>query len=142
MTFSGSRIHGVSPMAPAQATMANLLAGSGFLQRIWNGSAEMVKCLPFLILQDFLHRFWTGLFKGDFMDLILAAVLATVNADRAVAEAIADSSCAECRKFQQSVSKSVEGCTSCGQTAQHQPIRERLGKTRSFRIRSKGGCCG
>lgn len=75
------------------------------------------------------------------MDLILAAVLASMEADRAVAEALKDSSCAECQKFQQSVNQSVSGCKSCGEVS-HQPIKERLGKTRSFRIRSKGGCCG
>ena len=75
------------------------------------------------------------------MDLVLAAVLASIEADRAVAEAVKDSSCAECRKFHQQVTKSVDGCKSCGQVS-NKPSMERLSRFRSFRIRSKGGCCG
>lgn len=44
-------------------------------------------------------------FGGVVMDVIVAMVLAGMEADRAVAAAVKDSSCVECRKFEESISQ-------------------------------------
>lgn len=87
-------------------------------------------------------------FGGVVMEVIVAMVLAGMEADRAVAAAVKDSSCVECRKFEDSVSTALSGCRTCSQVQSqvNQPASTARGLFRG-RIKGgsspcKGGSCG
>lgn len=75
------------------------------------------------------------------MDFILAAVMEVMVSDRIVAEAIADSSCEECKRFTKSC---VTGASLDSGAPKNtcKVSKEKLNRFKIFRIKSKGGCCG